>query len=204
MKKDLCLLAAAAALFAAGAAVSPAEAGPRLRSLEVFFPPLYFIDPHPEDFYSGPQGDPAYDRPPPRPRRYNRAYNYDYSYDPAYNGPYGDPGYNQGYYEPQTLPPSRPVKKTTKTTTKTPSTAPGKTATTRPVTASANAARTTAASRLTCDKAGGIVSGYGFSGVKAQSCAGSSYRFLAQRGGKNYAVTVASASGELTEVKKLP
>ncbi|HMT15375.1 MAG TPA: hypothetical protein PKE19_11555, partial [Aestuariivirga sp.] len=61
-----------------------------------------------------------------------------------------------------------------------------------------------AAGRLTCDKASGIVSGYGFASVKAQTCSGASYRFLATRGGKTYAVTVASASGELTEVKKLP
>ena len=56
---------------------------------------------------------------------------------------------------------------------------------------------------MSCDKAGSIVSGYGFSGVKAQTCQGKVYAFNATRDGKAFAIKVDSASGELTEVKKL-
>ena len=57
---------------------------------------------------------------------------------------------------------------------------------------------------LSCDKAGTIVTGYGFSGVKAQSCKGKVYAFNATRDGKSFAIKLDAASGELTEVKKLP
>ena len=67
----------------------------------------------------------------------------------------------------------------------------------------ASKAPATAAAGMTCDKAGSIVSGYGFSGVKAQACQGKVYAFNATRDGKNFAIKVDSASGELTEVKKL-
>ncbi len=224
MKKSFYLLASAAALLAGASLQSPAEAGQRLRSLQVFFPPLYFIDPHPEDFYDGPQD--YHDAPPLRPRRHVKRYDYGYDvppprprrYDYSYGEPpYGDPGYDQGYYEPEPLPTPRlvktPVKKTAtvpakKTVTSSKTTVPAtvKKPATKPVTTASATPKDTggAAGRLTCDKASGIVSGYGFASVKAQTCSGASYRFLATRGGKTYAVTVASASGELTEVKKLP
>ena len=49
-----------------------------------------------------------------------------------------------------------------------------------------------------------IVSGYGFSSVAAESCKGKVYAFNATRDGKKFAVKLDPASGELTEVKKLP
>jgi hypothetical protein len=59
------------------------------------------------------------------------------------------------------------------------------------------------ASGISCDKAGDIVAGYGFSGVKATSCQGSTYSFAAAREGKPYTIKLSAASGELTEVKKV-
>ena len=56
---------------------------------------------------------------------------------------------------------------------------------------------------VSCDKATSIVSGYGFGTVKANDCKGQVYEFSAVRDGKNFLIKVSSASGELTEVKKL-
>lgn len=61
-----------------------------------------------------------------------------------------------------------------------------------------------AAAGLSCEKATSVVSGYGFSSVTAESCSGKTYAFNATRDGKKFAVKLDSASGELTEVKKLP
>ncbi len=56
---------------------------------------------------------------------------------------------------------------------------------------------------LSCDKAGSIIAGYGFAGVKPDSCKGKVYAFNATRDGRTFAIKVDAASGELTEVKKL-
>lgn len=64
-------------------------------------------------------------------------------------------------------------------------------------------ATTASKSGMSCDKAGNIISGYGFTSIKPQSCAGKVYVFNATRSGKNYLVKLSSASGELTEVKKI-
>lgn len=57
---------------------------------------------------------------------------------------------------------------------------------------------------LSCEKATSVISGYGFSSVEAASCAGKQYAFNATRDGKKFAIKLDPASGELTEVKKLP
>ena len=57
---------------------------------------------------------------------------------------------------------------------------------------------------LSCDKATSVVSGYGFSSVTPSSCSGKVYAFNAMRDGKSFAIKLDPASGELTEVKKLP
>ncbi|HUR43795.1 MAG TPA: hypothetical protein VMZ01_06830 [Aestuariivirga sp.] len=54
-----------------------------------------------------------------------------------------------------------------------------------------------------CDKAAGILSGYGFTAIKASDCTGQVYAFDASRDGKTYAVKLNAASGELTEVRKV-
>lgn len=56
---------------------------------------------------------------------------------------------------------------------------------------------------MSCDKATGIVSGYGFQNVKATDCKGDAYAFSANRGGKPYRITLNAANGELTGVKKV-
>lgn len=66
------------------------------------------------------------------------------------------------------------------------------------------ASKAPAASGLSCEKAGSVVSGYGFSGVTPSSCSGKVYAFNATRDGKSFAIKLDPASGELTEVKKLP
>lgn len=60
------------------------------------------------------------------------------------------------------------------------------------------------ASGMSCEKATSVVSGYGFSSVTPSSCSGKVYAFNAVRDGKSFAIKLDSASGELTEVKKLP
>lgn len=64
--------------------------------------------------------------------------------------------------------------------------------------------KTAAASGLSCEKATSVVSGYGFSSVTPSSCSGKVYAFNATRDGKSFAIKLDAASGELTEVKKLP
>ena len=54
-----------------------------------------------------------------------------------------------------------------------------------------------------CDKAEKIVSGYGFTSVKPTTCTGQVFAFNATRSGKAYVIKLSSASGELTEVKKV-
>jgi len=56
--------------------------------------------------------------------------------------------------------------------------------------------------RLSCEKAGTIVSSYGFSGVTSSSCAGKVYAFAGSRDGQSYVIEVDAVSGELTKVRK--
>jgi hypothetical protein len=60
-----------------------------------------------------------------------------------------------------------------------------------------------AASGMSCEKAEKIVSGYGFTSVKPTACSGQVFAFNATRSGKSYVIKLSSASGELTEVKKV-
>ena len=64
------------------------------------------------------------------------------------------------------------------------------------------AAAKAAGGALSCDKAGQIISGYGFSAVKPSVCTGKVYAFNATRDGNSFAIKLDSGSGELTEVKK--
>lgn len=56
---------------------------------------------------------------------------------------------------------------------------------------------------VSCEKAGTILTGYGFSDIKPSICTGKEYTFDAARDGKTYAIKLNSANGELTEVRKL-
>ena len=128
--------------------------------------------------------------------------------------------FDESYYEPE---PAPPAKRTVKSVKKRATAAPAvrdsgaddmTTATVNPAKRPVSKPRITqpqtedteaaATAGLSCDKAGTIVTGYGFTGVKAQSCKGKVYAFNATRDGKSFAIKLDAASGELTEVKKLP
>lgn len=109
--------------------------------------------------------------------------------------------FDESYYEPEPAPPVKP--KVAKpppakpAATATNPALPQKTATTAP-------AKPLADGPLSCEKATEVVSGFGFSSVEASSCAGKLYAFNAKRNGKSFAIKLDPASGQLTEVKKLP
>ena len=63
--------------------------------------------------------------------------------------------------------------------------------------------KTASAAGVSCNKAGEIVSGYGFTSVKPTTCTGQFFAFNATRSGKAYVIKLSSASGELTEVRKV-
>lgn len=104
---------------------------------------------------------------------------------------YGDT-FNDTYYEP-TIEPRVAKPATAK---KKPATVASKPAGKLPVTAE----KTTL---LSCDKATDIVSGFGFSSVKASDCQGQVYAFNATRDGKSFAIKLNASNGELTEVRKI-
>ena len=198
-----------AALMGAGCivlAAGSAEAETRLRlnygyepSYESYYPgPLYI--PEPRYYY--------YELQPRRPTRWDpvlrrRAVRRLYQYDPNYYA------YEPEYYEPEYIPPPRKKKKKLSLpTTKQPSKKVVTKDSTKVVTKDADDVVTTTkpakkSSALSCDKASDIVTGYGFSNVKATSCSGSVYSFAAARDGKPYSIKLSAASGELTEVKKV-
>lgn len=149
-----------------------------------------------------------------------------------YNALYGPDAqdFDESYYEPEPAAPMKPKSKPgTKQGAKTPAAKPAskpaaaktaakpaaetgkdevETASTTPDSGSEALSAKPAAGKvadkgMTCEKASGIVSGYGFSAVTPQSCAGKVYAFNGSRGGKNFAIKLDPASGELTEVKKL-
>jgi hypothetical protein len=124
-------------------------------------------------------------RPEPRYIPYP-AYEFEDDYEEEYFDPPRRYSYAPEYYEPEYAPPPRKR---------------------RPATALRAPAEPPAAKPkpklISCKKAAGIVSGFGFDAVKATGCKGKSYAFSATRDGKRYAITVNPANGELTKVKKL-
>ena len=178
------LIMALAAIMGALFLPSTAEAGWRWR-LHFLQPHSYTYYPRPIDLYSpnydyGDDGD-YYDDPPPV------AYDdqQDNYYEPEYKGQDNGPVF---------IVPSK--KKTAKIVP-----------VTKPVVNKSLALveKTVApsAAAITCDRAGKIVSGYGFTSVQPTSCNGQVFAFNAARSGKAYVIKLSSASGELTEVKKV-
>jgi hypothetical protein len=120
--------------------------------------------------------------------------------------------FDESYYEPEVAAPA-PKKKTVKKdatkstsnelTTASTSPAPLPKAKPKPETTVTTEATAASSTGLSCDKATDIVTGYGFQTVKAETCNGKTYAFNATRDGKQFAIKLDSASGELTEVKKL-
>ena len=72
----------------------------------------------------------------------------------------------------------------------------------KPVSSTGNKAASVSTA-VSCDKAGEIVSGYGFANVTPKTCTGQVFAFGATRSGKTYVIKQNSASGELTEVNKV-
>lgn len=179
-----------------------AESGSRWRFLH---PDYYFYNPPPRDFYADDFDDEEYYEDDEQPLAY---------YDP--DDDYYEPRY-QGeepvYIAPKkkktvkAAPVPKPVakksvastEKKTVTSTETKSLASVE----KKAVASPEKKTASAAPGMSCDKAGEIVSGYGFTSVKPTTCTGQIFAFNATRSGKAYVIKLSSASGELTEVKKV-
>ena len=209
MRLHIIGLAALAAIAGSFATVADAEAGSRWRFLN---PGYYFYDPPPRDFYAYEYDDEEFYGDEERPLAY---------YDP--DDDYYDPRYYEPRYEgeePVYIAPKKKTKKTVKAdpvpkpVAKKSVTAAQKKALTKTETTSlasvekkavAPAEKKTAAAAggMSCEKAEKIVSGYGFTSVKPTACSGQVFAFNATRSGKSYVIKLSSASGELTEVKKV-
>ncbi len=187
--------AAAFALVASTLALpTAAEAGSRWRFLH---PGYYFYNPPPRDFYSEDFGDQDYYEDE-RPLAY---------YDP--DDDYYDPRY-EGEEPVYIAPKKKKAAKSAQPVEKKPVASTKKKPATSSVASVEKKAETSAEKKsasagpgMSCDKAGQIVSGYGFTSVKPTTCAGEVFAFNATRSGKAYVIKLSSASGELTEVKKV-
>ncbi len=193
MKKML-VLAALAASGAMAMLAAPAEAKVRLTVNTWGVPYFVYYPPHHARRYV----------PPPD------------VYDSSYYDDYGDQAFDESYYDPYYLPPSeRPVMRKAKRLPQANVKPKAKplVASTGPVTpktvakpkqvASIAPPPKPASQSLSCDKASGVVAGYGFSSVTPQDCQGQVYEFAATRDGKKFLIKVSASSGELTDVKKV-
>jgi hypothetical protein len=195
----LVMAAAAGTIFVSGSA----EAG-RLFRFHFFEPTYYNYYPAPDEVYAPDYGyAPDYYYVPRHKRRhaydqYDQQYQQDLQnqqdgyYDPQFNDPVYVKPHKKKLARVAPVAPvapvaGQPVKKPVVATVKKPATVASQTTT----------------GGMSCDKAGNIVSSYGFTGVKAASCEGQVYAFNASRSGKNYLISLNAASGELTEVKKV-
>jgi len=190
--------AALAAVAGTLVTATDAEAGSRWRFLN---PGYYFYEPHPRDFYADDYDDEEYYQDEEQPLAY---------YDP-----------DDGYYEPRyrneepvyiapkkkktakAIPAPKPVVKKSVASTGKKAVAPSMASVEEKVVLPAEKKTASAAPGISCDKAGAIVSGYGFTSVKPTTCTGQVFAFNATRSGKAYVIKLSSASGELTEVKKV-
>ncbi len=176
-----------------------AEAGSRWIP-RFFQPDYYFYDPRPRDLYSHDFEDYEYDDDDERPLSY---------YDP--DDDYYDPQYRDENDEPVYVPPKKKKKAVKSVSVPKPIVKkPVETAEKKPVetverkaVASVEKKTVPATAGMSCDKAEKIVSGYGFTSVKPTTCTGQVFAFNATRSGKAYVIKLSSASGELTEVKKV-
>ncbi len=174
-----------------------AEAGSRW--IPRFFQPDYYTYyPRPRDLYSHDFEDD--DDDDGRPLAY---------YDPDED--YYEPQYRDEDDEPVYVPPKK-KKKTVKSVSvpkpviKKPVVAAEKKAVEtveKKTVASVEKKTVPATAGMSCDKAEKIISGYGFTSVKPTACTGQIFAFNATRSGKAYVIKLSSASGELTEVKRV-
>ncbi len=101
------------------------------------------------------------------------------------------------------VPAAKPVVKKSVASTEKKAVTPSVASVEKKAVTSAEKKTASAAPGMSCDKAGKIVSGYGFTSVKPTTCTGQVFAFNATRSGKAYVIKLSSASGELTEVKKV-
>jgi len=107
---------------------------------------------------------------------------------------------DESYYEPAPAAPAKPkVVKPPATSAAKPPANPA-----LPQKAAASPAKPLPEGPLSCEKATSVVCGYGFSSVEALACSGKVYAFNAKRDGKTFAIKFDPASGQLTEVRKMP
>jgi hypothetical protein len=195
--------AAAFALMASTLLVpTAAEAGSRWRFLH---PGYYFYDPPPRDFYADEYDDEEYYDDDEQPLAYYDPDD-DY-YEPRYEGE--EPVYIAPKKKKtvKAAPAPKPVikksvastEKKAVTSTETQSLASVE----KKAVAPTEKKTAVTASGMSCDKAEKIVSSYGFTSVKPTTCTGQVFAFNATRSGKTYVIKLSSASGELTEVKKV-
>ncbi len=119
-------------------------------------------------------------------------------------------GYEEDYYQPEYQPPKRKLTQRSASINKPPLAAPKKPAQKlvlapkeQSLDAKTGAKKKSSVSAVSCAKATDIVKGYGFSDVKVKSCDGKIYAFTGARAGKTYEINLSSASGALTEVKRI-
>ncbi|MBI2717298.1 MAG: hypothetical protein HY245_12285 [Rhizobiales bacterium] len=117
---------------------------------------------------------------------------------------YYDPQFDDRYYEPIYKPRSKPKPAKESSTGPQPKSQATTSAARDQTTTASTSQADKAFTGMPCDKATGIVTGYGFADVKPTDCEGKVYAFNAIRAGKSYVVRLNSADGELTEVKKQP
>ena len=191
-------LAALAAVAGTLLMPSAAEAGSRWR-LRFLQPDYYFYNPRAHDFYADDYGDEEYYEDDERPLAYYDPDD-DY-YEPRYrdDGPAQIAPKKKKTVKAVPVPVTRPVvKKSVAATEK-----KAVVTTEKKALASVETKAAPATTGMSCDKAEKIVSGYGFTSVKPTTCTGQVFAFNATRSGKAYVIKLSSASGELTEVKKV-
>lgn len=110
---------------------------------------------------------------------------------------YGD---DLDYYEPQLAPMRIPLS-LPKVTKKIAVTKPAKKL--QLATAKQDVASSKTQAGFNCDKGVAVVTGYGFSEVKAKSCSGRIFTYGATRASKPFEVSVSANNGEITEVRKV-
>jgi hypothetical protein len=174
-----------------------AEAGSRWRFLH---PDYYFYNPPPRDFYADDYDDEDYYEDEQPLAYYDPDDDY---YEPRYQGE--EPVYiaPKKKKTAKAVPAAKPVEKKSVASTQKKAAAPSVASVEKKDVTSAEKKTASAAPGMSCDKAGQIVSGYGFTSVKPATCTGQVFAFNATRSGKAYVIKLSSASGELTEVKKL-
>jgi hypothetical protein len=175
-----------------------AEAGSRWRFLN---PGYYFYDPPPRNFYADDYDDDEYYEDDEQPLAYYDPDD-DY-YEPRYQGE--EPVYiaPKKKMTAKAVPAAKPVVKKSVASTEKKAVTSSVASVEKKVVMPVEKKTASAVSGMSCDKAGEIVSGYGFTSVKPTTCTGQVFAFNATRSGKAYVIKLSSASGELTEVKKV-